>query len=97
MIRKLAVAHSAADLQNIFGPIPALIGCLLFPYIGPELLDVLFGLLNTWSWFQKETPAVGALASFRNHHSEVAILKLTLIDSSRPQPWSEPTRWPPKR
>jgi hypothetical protein len=36
-------------------------GCLLLPYIGPELLDALFGLPNTWSWFQKETPAVGAV------------------------------------
>jgi hypothetical protein len=47
-------------------------GCLTLPYIGPELLDALFGLPNTWSWFQKETHAVDALASLRNDHSEVA-------------------------
>ena len=67
-------------------------GCLMLPYIGPELLDALFGLPNTWSWFQKETHAVDALASLRNDHSEVAILNLTLIIFSKPQPWSDPTR-----
>lgn len=72
-------------------------GCLLLPYLGPELLDALFSLPNTWSRFQNETRAAGALASFRNHHSEVALLKLTLIISSRPQAGSDLTRWPPKR
>jgi hypothetical protein len=72
--------HERRLLDSFAEALNGACGCLLLPYIGPELLDALFGLPNTWSWFQKETPVVRALASFRDYHSEVAILKLTLIN-----------------
>lgn len=65
-------------------------------YIGLEFLDALFGLPNARSRVPEEIPLV-AQASFANDDSEVAIVRMTLIISSNPPPWPDPTRWPPER
>ena len=67
----------------------------MLPYIGPELLDALFGVPNTPSPIPKETAAAGAQEYFVREHPVLAVVRMTLIISSRP--WPDPTQLPRER
>jgi hypothetical protein len=65
----------------------------LFVYLGPELLDALFGLPNKQSPVPKERATADAQECFVDDRPVVAIVRMTLIISSSPPSRSDPTRW----